>query len=173
MKHLFIICFLLFGCIQSYAQNSPDKMDTEELELNMDEALSEFQTILDTLDFSQLFGGDFGNLFGDALPEEFNIQGLDSLGGLNIQELFDGDMSKIFEQSLPQDFDMNQLSEMMTQSMQMLEQIDMSELQKMFEGMEFNFEGIEDFMPKEDGSDDENIDGENGTKNKKRKTKKI
>lgn len=169
MKHLLILCFFVFGSIQSYAQNSPDKIDTDKIEQNMDEALSEFQTILDTLDFSQLFGGDFGNLFGDALPEEFNIMGLDSLGGLNIEELFGGDMSKIFEEALPQDFDMNQLSEMMTQSMKMLEQIDMTELQKMFEGMDFNFEGMEDFLPKED----ENIEDENGTKKKNRKTKKI
>lgn len=169
MKHFLAICFLLLGTFQIDAQDTP-KIDSDEMQKQMESAMSELQSILDTLDINALFNGsELGNLFGEGFSNDMNIEGLDSLGGFNLDNLLGGDLSQFFGEGLPNELDMEQLNGMMEMSLKMMEQIDVSELQKMFEGFNFDFEGMEDMFPQ--GPEDESP-AEDGEK-KKRKMKKI
>ena len=167
MKYYLTLSLLFLGSLFVNAQSS-SKIDSEEMQEKMNEAFSELQTILDTIDFSNLFNGELENLFGESQDGSFNFKSLDSLGQMNLNELFGGDISDFFSQAMPQDLDVNQLNDMMQESLKMMEQIDLSEFEKMFEGMDLNLEGLQDMF---EGIEIE--ESEEGKDTKKRKTKKI
>jgi len=169
MKQIVIFALFLFGGFSVSAQNTPNDLNTDEIQEKMQESFSELQSILDTMDFSQIFGQDFNQLFGENFSGGL---GLDSLGGLDINELLGEDMFQMFGEAFPQGIQGEEFQKLMEESMKMLEQIDMSELQGMFEGMDFNFEGLEDMM-KDIEIEDEKDSEKDGDKKKKRKTKKI
>jgi len=169
MKHIAVFALILIGGFSLSAQNSPNDINTEELQEKMEESLSDIQTILDTLDFNQLFSQDFNKLFENNFGQ---FESLDSLGSFDINQFFGEDMMQMFGDIMPQDFEADDFQKMMEESMKMLEQIDISELQGMFEGMDFNFEGLEDLMKDGDQNDSDDSDKE-GDKKKKRKIKKI
>ena len=174
MKHLLTLLLILGMSFHAIAQRESKDIDSEKLEKQMEDAFSEFQIMMDTLDFSQMFGEDFNGLFGDSFSEGFNFNNLDSLGDLNLNDLLGEDIFKQFGEGMPAELDMENFSQMMEESMKMLDQIDMSQLQEMFEGMDFDFEQFEQMLPGDDFDDkEEEKRDENGKIIKKKKLKKI
>lgn len=164
MTRILIFVFALCLSQSVFSQSPSQDLDSKEMNESMEKAFSEFQTIMDTLDFSTFFNQDFNQLFGEGFGEGFDIQGLDSLTqGFDMQQFFNGDISKLFGESMPGDMDMNQFNDLLGESMKMLEQMDMSELQKMMESFDFNMEGFDKIMPQENSKN----------KDKKKGLKKI
>lgn len=169
MKQIVIVLlFVMAFSINVSAQRKSDNIDTKEMQEQMGDAMSEFQNMLDTLDFEKFFSQDFSNLFGGSM-EGMNFDNLDSLGSISLDELFGEDLFQQFGESMPNDLDMENFGQLMEESMKMFEQIDMSELEKMFEGLDFDFEGFEEMMPSDEMDDKNN----NSKIKKKSKLKKI
>jgi hypothetical protein len=138
MKKLLSFLLVIFLVSSSYAQQTKpkqDKIDSEEMNKAMEDAMKQLEVVMDSVDFSQLFTN-----------EMFQLDNL--LDSSQMQMLMGGNLNDLFENLFPEGMETEDLEGMMQQGMMMFQNMDMKELESLMEGIdqdELNkmFEGLD------------------------------
>jgi|GEM_PF-6001457 len=126
MKKILSLLFVVFLVSSSYAQQTKpkqEKVDSEEMNKAMEEAMKQLEIVMDSVDFSQVFSS-----------EMFQLDNM--LDSSQMQMLMGGDLNDLFSNLFPEGLESEDLENMMQQGMMMFQNVDMKELETLMESID-------------------------------------
>lgn len=118
-----IVIFLVSSSYAQQAQPKQEKLDSEEMNKAIEDAMSQLEIVMDSIDFSNLFSN-----------EMFQLENM--LDSTQMQMLMGGDVNDLFQNLFPEGLESEDLENMMQQGMMMFQNMDMKELESLMEGID-------------------------------------
>ena len=120
--NVLVVCLITTAVI-GQNNNSQEKKETDKMHAAMEDAMSQLEILMDSIDFSQMFNS-----------EMFQLDNM--LDSTQMQLLKGGDLNDLFENMFPEGIESQDLERMMQQGMMMFQNMDMKELESLMEGID-------------------------------------